>query len=608
MMKKVICLIAVLLLLAGCSKSNTDIGTAAPAGTPELKDYISEPQILISPGHRYKEESWLGDEVEFKDSTIAMTGDSFYITIIFQGSFEADKLKEAVRVEGFKGTPEMNIIKSEGKTVLYTGYRDIENNKEYKLIISKSLEDIEGKTLKADIEKEITLDSDTIAIYSIWGTEAARGNLGTYTIMDANAVGSLNLSPSPKNIAIDFSAAADKQSVEQSITEGLQGKGVKCSFKWNNGRRVLLALDGFKSGEDESYAISMDKAKDEKGKPIYGSLYFVVGKANWLGSIDIKSGSNTVLKKFVDKRYMAVQSPSIDKAIIIDDTEEKSVYNLQSESINKIQAKREFTIGIPSLSFLYSWRDSENFILLDSITGDILSYSMLDGISTELFNLPIEIVKGNIMDIAVSPNGRMLAVAHEISVPGGAYEEASAKFCISIYDMKGKLLHKVDNQFRARYIEIFGPIADLQWLDNENIVLEDNLSTESRLDYKVVGINIKTGNQSLIAEHAYKPVTMPQKGLIKLERAKDFSSGEGSIAIIKNNKVQRSFEKKLYECSNFFFADENTMVYNHNNDIVVYYIDTGKSEVLGEGYIIGVSKDGSKLYYMTNYKMLYYIP
>lgn len=607
-MKKVICLIAVLLLLAGCSKSNTDIGTAAPADTPELKSYMSEPQILISPGHRYKEESWLGDEVEFKDSTLTMTGDSFYITIIFQGSLEADKLKAAVSVEGFKGTPEINVIKSEGKTVLYTGYRDIENNKQYKLIISKSLEDIEGKTLKADIEKEIKLGSDTIAIYSIWGTEAASGNLGTYTIMDANAVGSLNLSPSPKNIAIDFSTAADKQSVEQSITEGLQGKGVKCSFKWNNGKRVLLALDGFKGGEDENYAISMDKAKDAEGKPIYGSLYFVVGKANWLGSIDIKSRSNTVLKKFVDKRYMVVQSPSIDKAIIIDDTEAKSVYNLQSEIINKIQAKREFTIGIPSLSFLYSWRDSENLILLDSITGDILSYSMLDGISTELFNLPIEIVKGNIMDIAVSPNDRMLAVAHEISAPGEAYEEGSAKFCISIYDMKGKLLYKVENQFRARYIEVFGPIADLQWLDNENIVLEDNLSTESRLDYKVVGINIKTGNKSLIAEHAYKPVTMPEKGLIKLERAKDFGSGEGSIAIIKNNKVQRSFEKKLYECSNFFFADENTMVYNHNNDIVVYNIDTGKSEVLGDGYIIGVSKDGSKLYYMTNYKMFYYIP
>ncbi|MGB7604458.1 MAG: hypothetical protein WBL93_03180 [Lutisporaceae bacterium] len=607
-MKKVICLVVALLLLAGCSKSDTDIGTASPVDTPELKGYMSEPQILISPGHKYKEESWLGDEVEFKDSTLAMTGDSFYITIIFQGSFEDDKLKEAVSVEGFKGTPEMNIIKSEGKTVLYTGYREIENNKKYKLIISKSLKDIEGKTLKADIEKEITLNSDTIALFSFWGAEAAYGKLGSYTIMDTSAVGSMNLSPAPKNIAIDFSEEVDKQSVEQSIAEGLQGKGVKYSFKWNNGRRVLLALDGFKSGEDEDYAISMDKAKDAEGKPIYGSLYFVVGKANLLGSIDIKSKSNTVIKKFIDKRYMVVQSPSIDRGIIIDDTEVKSVYNLQSESISKIQTKREYTIGIPSLSFLYSWRDSESFILLDSITGDILSYSMLDGISTQLFNLPIDIVKGNIMDIAVSPNGRMLAVVHEISVPGESYEETNAKFCISIYDMKGKLLYKVENQFRARYMEIFGAIADVQWLDNENVVLEDNLSTESLLDYNIVKINIKTGKKSLIAEHAYKPVTMPEKGLMKIERAKDFGSGEGSIDIIKDDKVLRSFERKLYECSNFFFADENTMVYNHNDEVVVYYIDTGKSEVLGDGYIIGVSKDGSKLYYMTNYKMFYYIP
>lgn len=607
-MKKVICLVVALLLLAGCSKSDTDIGTASPVDTPELKGYMSEPQILISPGHKYKEENWLGDEVEFKDSTIAMTGDSFYITIIFQGGFEADKLKEAVRVEGFKGTPELNIIKSEGKTVLYTGYREIENNKKYKLIISKSLADIEGKTLKADIEKEITLNSDTIALYSFRGAEAASGNLGSYTIMDTSAVGSMNLSPAPKTIAIDFSAEVDKHSVEQSIAEGLQGKGVKYSFKWNDGRRALLELDGFKSGEDEDYAISMDKAKDAEGKPIYGSLYFVVGKANWLGSIDIKSRLKTVLKKFIDKRYMVVQSPSIDRGIIIDDTEEKSVYNLQSESISKIQAKREYTIGIPSLSFLYSWRDSEKLILLDSITGDVLSYSMLDGISTQLFNLPIDIVKGNIMNIAVSPDGKMLAVVHEISVPGEAYEVINDQFCISTYDMKGKLLYKVENQFRARYMEIFGAIADVQWFDNENVVLEDNLSTESRLDYNIVKINIKTGKKSLIAEHAYKPVTMPEKGLIKIERAKDFGSGEGSIDIIKDDKVLRSFERKLYECSNFFFADENTMVYNHNDEVVVYYIDTGKSEVLGDGYIIGVSKDGSKLYYMTNYKMFYYIP
>jgi hypothetical protein len=145
------------------------------------------------------------------------------------------------------------------------------------------------------------------------------------------------------------------------------------------------------------------------------------------------------------------------------------------------------------------------------------------------------------------------------------------------------------------------------WLDNSTIVLEDNVSTEAKPDYNVIGINIETGKKTLIAEHAYKPVTMPDKNLIKVEHFKDFASSNGSIEIIRSGKVIGSFGTKLNEYGNFFYVDENTLVFNRGDEIFIYSVDTGKSETLGNGYIIGLSQDKGRLYYITNYMMLYYI-
>lgn len=598
-MKRILLIMISIILLAGCSKPVDNV-----VDVPNPKGYMTEPQILISSGHQYKEESWMEGDIELKDSSVVLQGDSFHISVIFQGIVSENTLKEAIRVEGFEGTPEANINIHEGKTVYYTGYRGIESNKHYKLIISKDIADSAGKTLKADIQKDIMLKPDVVALYTLVGEQAAFKNLGRYATVDEYAVENMNLTPDPKVFEVDFSAAVDQGSVEESIKQGFEDKGLKYKFEWRNSQKLVLKVDGFKNGEASPYVVSMSSAKDLEGNPVYGNLYFLTSKPNYLGSIDLRSKKDSILYKFPDKRYMTIQNPKINNSIILDDTETKYSFNMSAKTASKIDINREFTAGIPSLSFVYSWLDSDKMVLLNKVDGTVISYSTVDGSSTKLFALPVEIVKSNVIELAASPDGTKIAVVYETLPPG---QMDKHDFIIHVFDIKGESIYKGENQFMPRFLELFGTAANIKWLDNETMVLEDNLFTAEKQDYNVISINTKTGIKSLIAEHAFRPAVLEGGNLIKVESFKEFGMSERSIDFIKNGKKIKSFKAGAFLYDNFHFSDENTVIYNENDKILVYYIDKGKTEVLGNGYIIGLSEDSSKLYYMTNHKMLYYI-
>jgi hypothetical protein len=598
-MKKILLIMLSIILLAGCSKP-ADIAV----DVPNPKGYMTEPQILISSGHQYKEESWMEGDIELNEGSVVLQGDSFHISVIFQGVVSEDNLKEAIRVEGFEGTPEANINIHEGKTVYYTGYRGIESNKHYKLTISKDIADSDGKTLKADIQKDIMLKPDVTALYTLVGQQAVFKNLGRYATVDDYAVGSMNLTPDPKVFEVDFSAPVDQGSVEESIKQGFENKGLKYKFEWSNPQKLVLRVDGFKSGEAVPYVVSMSSAKDLEGSPVYGNLYFLTSKPNYLGEIDLKAKKDSILYKFPDKSYMTIQNPKINNSIILDDTETKYLFNMSAKTVSKIDISREFTVGIPSLSFVYSWLDSDNMLLLNKADGTVISYSTIDGSSTKLFTLPVEIIKSNIIEITASPDGSKIAVVYETLPPG---QMDKHDFIIHVFDIKGESIYKGENQFMPRFLELFGSAANIKWLDNETMVLEDNLFTADKQDYNVISIHIKTGIKTLIAEHAFRPAVFEGGSLIKVESFKEFGMSDRSIDFIKDGKLIKSFQAGNFLYDNFHFSDENTVIYNENDKIRMYYIDNGKTEVLGNGYIIGLSAEGSKVFYMTNHKMLYYI-
>jgi hypothetical protein len=598
-MKKILLIMLSIILLAGCSKP-ADIAV----DVPNPKGYMTEPQILISSGHQYKEESWMEGDIELNEGSVVLQGDSFHISVIFQGVVSEDNLKEAIRVEGFEGTPEANINIHEGKTVYYTGYRGIESNKHYKLTISKDIADSDGKTLKADIQKDIMLKPDVTALYTLVGQQAVFKNLGRYATVDDYAVGSMNLTPDPKVFEVDFSAPVDQGSVEESIKQGFENKGLKYKFEWSNPQKLVLRVDGFKSGEAVPYVVSMSSAKDLEGSPVYGNLYFLTSKPNYLGEIDLKAKKDSILYKFPDKSYMTIQNPKINNSIILDDTETKYLFNMSAKTVSKIDISREFTVGIPSLSFVYSWLDSDNMLLLNKADGTVISYSTADGSSTKLFTLPVEIIKSNIIEITASPDGSKIAVVYETLPPG---QMDKHDFIIHVFDIKGESIYKGENQFMPRFLELFGSAANIKWLDNETMVLEDNLFTADKQDYNVISIHIKTGIKTLIAEHAFRPAVFEGGSLIKVESFKEFGMSDRSIDFIKDGKKIKSFQAGNFLYDNFHFSDENTVIYNENDKIRMYHIDNGKTEVLGNGYIIGLSAEGSKVFYMTNHKMLYYI-
>lgn len=596
-MRKLIWLVILIFLLSGCSKQADAIGAAPAEDTSNLKSYMEEPKVLISSGHQYEYENWIDEQIDFQADSISLQGDSFFVDMIFQDSFDDEKLKKAVSVEGLAGIPEISVYKLEGKTMLNIGCRQIEYGKKYSLIISEELTSTDGKRLKAPIKKEIMMQPDTTAKYTVVGNDGTYEASGRHSVIDSYAVGSMNFSPDPKTVAVDFSSEVDKESVESSVKEFLKDKDIKYSFVWEDPRSVKIKLDGFRGGEDEAYSIRMVNAKDKTGNPIIGDLYFVVGKSNWLGSINIKEKTDSALHRLPDKRYMVVQNPGITNTIIFDDTETKYAFNMDTKKLEKFKIDREYTLGIPGYRFAYSWKNSDDILLLNRVTGQVIDYSILDGSSKELFIIPKEIMNGQLIGMSVSPDGSKLALTRE-----------EGNDNVYVFNMNGKLLYKGENMYKVRTIEALGPVYSLQWLDNDTIVLEDNISTENKLDYNVIGININTGKKNIIAEHAYKPHAMPDNGLIKVERFKDFRSSDGTVEILREGKAISSFKTKLNEYGNFFFVDENTLVYNtYENEIISRHLDTGKFETLGNGYIIGLSQDKSKLYYMTNYKMLYYI-
>lgn len=608
-MKKILLLIITIFLLSGCNKAvDTSVPPVdiPPIDIPNPNGYIIEPQILINSEHRYKQESWVSENVELKDSSMTLQGDSFFATIIFQGSISEEKLREAIKVEGYSGEVEATITPSEGKTVFYGAYRNLDKNKPYKLIISKGIADAEGKTLKVDIQKEIIMKADTTAIYTLVGVDGIYKHLGRYSTPDEYDVGNMNLTTGPKRIKVEFSDEVDSVSTENSIKDGLKNKALKVGFTWADTKTMEIMLEGFEYGKDEPCAISMNTAKDKNGNSIYGNLYFVVGKANALKVVDIKSRISMLITQFADKRYMAVQSERIAGTVVIDDTLSKSVYNMnipQTKRIDVDDAGGQYLPGIPGINFIYSWLDSDNLILLDRNTGSILSYSTVQGSSKELFKLPKDLIKANIIEIAISPDKDKLAVAYETLPPG---EQDKHDFVIGVFNMSGKSIYKGDNLFMPRLRELFGSTVNMKWLDNESLALEDNVTKENQFDFNIININVNTGNKTVMVPHAFMPVVLPGKNLMKVESFKDFGI-ESSIDIIKNGKKIKSFKAKPYQYDNFIFADENTLIYNERDALMVYYIDKGRSEMLGNGHIIGLTEDGSQVYYMTNYRDLYYI-
>lgn len=605
MRKTVWLLLVLVLMLVGCSKPANAVVETPSAEAPNPKGYMEEPQILISSAHKYKDESWLSEDVDLK-TDITLQGSSFFATIIFKGSISEEKLREAITLEGFEGAPEINIIPSEGKTVFYAGYRDVKPNEAYKLVVSKALADSEGKTLKSDIQKEITLRPDAAVSYTFYGPDGGQKGLGVNTIIDPYAVGSMNLNSDPKKFLAEFSAEVDKASVEKSIKDGFTDENINISFNWKDAKSLEIELRGFKSGEDRPYAISMNGAKDINGGKVYGNLFFTAGSANELRLIDLKSKSDSLLKGFAGKRYMAVQNPKINYTILLDDTETKYVLNMTAKGISSIKADREYMLGIPGLSYIYTWKDSNTILMMHRNTGAIMSYSTLEGSSRKLFTLPIDMTKNQVFDISASPDGNKLAVAYE-TVNFNVNGLNQDSFHLSIFDLTSSNAYDFDDVFKPRLMEIFGATADIQWLDNETLVLEDNISTENQPDYNVISININTGRKSVIAEHAFMPAVLTGKDIIKVESFKDFNSGKRSIDIIKSGKKIESFGADPFQYDNFFFSDENTLVYNQDDKIFAYYIDKDRSEHVADGFIIGLSADGSRVYYMTNYKMLYYI-
>jgi hypothetical protein len=122
-----------------------------------------------------------------------------------------------------------------------------------------------------------------------------------------------------------------------------------------------------------------------------------------------------------------------------------------------------------------------------------------------------------------------------------------------------------------------------------------------------VKINIENGKKETLIKGAVTPAALPGKDMVVANRYNNTDYGLSEYVIISGGKEAGTIKWKPYStdqavlCSNIQFTDDDHLVFNRNDDLVLYTISQKKEETICKGTIVGLSQDRSRVYFMTNY-------
>lgn len=546
--------------------------------------YFPNPKITVTNIHRNEKDpvnsGWMGETFIYNGSPMRIPGGGFIITVEFSSTINRESVLENIKLSG----PGEIKMETRSFPTLYFNCNSMKPGEKYTLDIPKGIKDVFDNTLERDIKIEITGAADTYAHYTLLSKDY------TYNLDDYINTEFVYITNSPKTIIIDFTKDVNKESVEKCISNQLSSLNMENSIKWLGDRKLELKASNLP--KENGFMINMEGALDSEGFRIIGNLNTASGKPNSLGFIDMNTKASTIMKELADKRYMAVQNPSIKRYIILDDSTVNYIFDTEENKIiNRFNGGRV-------------WVDEDKSILFDCQSKSLLIHSLKDNSTKVIYSLAYLPDDWSIRMFDLSPDKKKIAVTLSPSEQG-----YRGKGDLCIISLDGKLLYEYKSIADVKPIKVGPEIHDFDWLDNCNIVIENN-ENSSRIDLSLIKVNIETGIKETILRNALTPVTLPGKDVILAERCRDGAARYSEFTVIQEGKetaqINMKTDKYPEGCmlSNFFFIDENKLVCNAEDEIILFDIKSNTKEVLGKGNIIGLSKDKDKVYYITDYQNL----
>lgn len=523
-------------------------------------------------------------------TSVNAVGPVDYIDIVFESSIVSNNLSHLITLTGYKN---LYFDSSQGLEIVRIGL-GLDRGTKTTLKISKDITDAAGRCLKDDITLNINvLGEGARAQYKLVGTS------GTYDLSKYTDE-SIEIPSGDKDFTVSFSKAVDKKSVVDSIGQGFSKQGISYSFKWQDDTNLKLHMAGLKPTNENNtggmeYIINVEGAVDCDGKQVCSNLGFSAGKPNSIGYIDLSNKKPVVLHEFSDLLFMMYKNYSLDRYAVVHNPYMRELFDLSSGTVagnftdDQVQFDGQNT----------DWLDGNTLFAYDRQNNVLYKHTLDDGVRKEI-KLPFAGPDEDFMMMRISPDGQKIAILYNWWQPSDLY----------IISIDGKLLCKYDDIASLRPLKSYEWVPGMAWLDNSHIAVEDGGYDENQ-NYDIVKLDIENGEKDTLIKNAIIPVTLPGKDTVLALKYDGYNTDPGEYVIVSGGretgtiKINPDNSEEPKFLSNFLFTDNDHLVFNRNDDIVLYTISGKSEEVLGKGTIVGSTQDKSRIYYMTNYMGLY---
>jgi hypothetical protein len=195
---------------------------------------------------------------------------------------------------------------------------------------------------------------------------------------------------------------------------------------------------------------------------------------------------------------------------------------------------------------------------------------------------------------------------------------------IYVFSMNGDLLYKSGRIENVHVGWAAGYISSLNmcWLDDEIILYNTYPKPDSVSDMSVHAINIDTGKENILFNKALQNTSLTRPYYFSVLKLDDESQNPGQYLYLAADDGHKQYVAKGESIGGIYILAGTKTAYNaynyksegENDDavgldgVMVYDMKTKGEKFIKDANIIGVSKDGTKVFYMTNNRLLLPIP
>ena len=511
-----------------------------------------------------------------------ISGDIFKLTIKFDRLMDASSLR-AITLVGYPNL-KLNIDNSynEGKATCVTAeLPELVLENKYTLKIPKTVKDRKGNSLKEELKSDVIFYPATKAEFTLVGKD------GKTKIESLRGYDQIEITNTPKTFLVDFSADVNVKSVTDNLKQNLPSS---TKLIWNNSKQLVIDISHFQ--EFNSSSISFQGAQDAKGNKIFGHIGYTIGTPNILCYIDLQTWKLETVCGFRDFCYMIPdKEQKIGNYLYLENSNLRQVFNVKTRTMFRT---------LPTEWHYLDYLNQETLLFSNSTNSRFFQYSMRDDSFIQLFTMLDE---PTVTSYCLSPDRQSIAFFTTNRDVYGAMEN---KLDLRVYSTTtGKLLYNYLDII-TMYIPEGSLIGtDSHWTEKAYIISSDYIAGKQ----STVKIELATGKKQILKDVQDSKNTQSRKDsqstkngqVVKdttLPLINRIETGEYGVSTIPG--YENLYVGKYYQIG----ADK--LVYNLSNgdceyEILLFDAKKGASKKLASGCIIGISTDGTKLYYLKNY-------